>query len=321
MPFEFTSPQTLEDALKLWHADARWLAGGTDLVPELRAELAKPQRVVNLKAISDLRGMRETNDGLRIGALATLAEIVASAMVRERYRALAEACDVAASPQLRNVATIGGNLAQDSRCEYYRGAFRCWLKGGDVCYMREGENREAAIMGYQDCVHVHPSDPATALVALDAKIVARGNNGTREIAASDFFHAPANGDRRLNVLRPDEVITQIQLPNLSNSRSTFLKAMDRAVWTYALASAAVRLDFDNGKIIGARIVLGGVAPMPWREERAANILIGQEWSAELGGRVAEQVAQDAKPLTHNAYKVRLARALVKRGIEALSHQV
>ncbi|MBI4789956.1 MAG: xanthine dehydrogenase family protein subunit M [Chloroflexi bacterium] len=314
MPFEFTSPQTLDDALKLWHTDARWFAGGTDLVPELKTELAKPTRLVNVKGIADLYGIAETPSGLRIGALMTLTEIAESVMVRERCRAVAESCAFAATPQLRHVATIGGNLAQDSRCQYYRGAFRCWLKGGDVCYMREGENREAAVGGYHDCVHVHPSDPAVALVALDAKIAVRGRNGTREIAAAEFFHTPASGDRRLNNLQPDELITNLQLPNFQNSRSNFLKTMDRAVWAFALVSAAVRLDLDGAKVRAARIVLGGVAPIPWREERAEKVLIGQEPTEELAARAAAQVLQSAEPLAHNAYKLRLARALVKRGI-------
>lgn len=314
MTFEFTSPQTLDDALRLWHPEARWFAGGTDLVPELRSELAKPKRVVNLKGIADLRGITEAADGLRIGALVTLTELAESATVRARYRMLAEACGGAATPQLRNVATIGGNLMQDSRCEYYRGAFRCWLKGGDVCYMRDGENREAAVIGYRECVHVHPSDPTVALVALDAKIIVRGHNATRVIDAAEFFRAPADGDRRLNVLQPDELITHLQLPNLVNSVTAFLKSMDRAAWAFALVSAALRLDFDRNKIADARLVLGGVAPFPWREVRAERILIGQEMSGDLATRAAEQILQDAQPLAHNRYKIRLARALAKRAM-------
>ena len=320
MTFEFTSPQTLDDALKLWHADARWFAGGTDLVPEIKTELARHKRVVNLKTIAELRGISETHDGVSIGALVTLTEIEESRLLRERYRALTEACSFAATPQLRNVATIGGNMAQDSRCEYYRGAFHCWLKGGDVCYMREGENREAAIIGYDDCVHVHPSDPAVALAALDAKISVRGKDGAREISAADFFHAPANGDRRLNVLEPGDLITHLQLPNLANSRSAFLKMMDRAAFAFALVSAAVRLDFDGSKVSGARIVLGGVAPVPWGGDSAAEKVFGQEWSVDLAAQAAELVLPDAKPLAHNAYKIRLARALVKRCIESLGNR-
>ncbi len=312
--FEFTSPKTLDDALELWNDRARWFAGGTDLVPEMKLGLATFARLVNLKQVAEMRGIQETSDGLRIGALTTLTEIAESKIVREQYRALGEACDVSASPQLRNVATIGGNLNQDSRCAYYRGAFHCWLKGGAKCFMRDGENREAALIGYDDCVHVYPSDPANALVALDAIISVRGRNGEREIAVGEFFRSPTDDNKRLNVLQPGEIIFSLSIPNLSVSRSSYLKAMDRATWTFALASAAVRLDLSDGKISGARVVLGGVAPVPWREHHAEEILNGESVSEELAARAAEECLRNAKPLAHNGYKVRLARALVKRAI-------
>ncbi len=314
MTFEFTSPQTLDDALQLYHEKARWFAGGIDLVPEIRTGMAVPARLVNLKQIAELRGIAKTDSDLRIGALTTLTEIAESRVVREKCRALADACEFSASPQLRNVATIGGNLNQDSRCPYYRAGFHCWLKGGATCYMRGGENREAAIIGYHECVHVHPSDPAAALVALDAKIGVRGKNGAREIAAEEFFRAPTSDNRRLNVLPPDEVITHLQIPTSGNSRSVYLKAMDRATWTFALAGAAVRLAFTDGKISDARIVIGGIAPVPWRARAAETILQSQALNADLAARAAEQAVQDAEPLAHNAYKIRLARALVKRAI-------
>ncbi|MBI3537194.1 MAG: FAD binding domain-containing protein, partial [Chloroflexi bacterium] len=234
-----------------------------------------------------------------------------------KYRALADACELSASPQIRNVGTMGGNLAQESACEYYRGDFHCWLKGGEKCFMREGENRHAAIFGYNECVHVHPSDPAIALVALDAKIFVRGKNGAREIAAAEFFQRPTADNRRLNVLGDDELITNIQLPLFPNSRSAYEKAMERATFTHALVSAAVRLDFDGEKISAARVVLGAVAPIPWREARAEEILVGKKLSDEIIAHAAEVIARDAQSLAQNAYKVRLARALVKRGLMQL----
>lgn len=313
--FEFTSPQTLEDALELATDRSRWLAGGTDLLPEMKLGLATFARLVNLKQVAEMRGIHETSDGLNIGALTTLTEIAESKVIREKYRALAEACDVSASPQLRNVATIGGNLNQDSRCAYYRGAFHCWLKGGTKCFMREGETREAALVGYDDCVHVYPSDPANALIALEAIISVRGKGGSREIAAADFFRSPSDTNKRMNVLQPDEIITNIQLP-ITDAKSAYLKAMDRATWTFALASAAVRLDLRDGtrSVSQARVVLGGVAPVPWREQRAEGMLVGKEITEEVASRAADECLRDAKPLAHNGYKVRLARALVKRAI-------
>jgi len=323
--FEFTSPTTLDDALQLWHERARWYAGGTDLIPETRSGFEMPARLINLKQIEELRGIIESKDvrserldGVRIGALTTLTEIAESKIIREKYRALAQACELSASPQIRNAGTIGGNLNQNSVCAYYRGDFKCWLKGGDTCFMRDGENTHAALIGYNDCVHAHPSDPAAALVALDAKIFVRGRAGSREIAAADFFRAPTAENKRLNALQADEIITIIHLPIAAHSRSAFLKAMDRAAFTHAIVSAAVRLDFAGEIISAARIVLGGVAPAPWRETRVEEVLVGQILSEQLAARAADAALQDAKPLAHNAYKIRLARVLLKRAILAAS---
>lgn len=312
--FEFTSPQTLDDAFALWTDQSRWFAGGTDLLPEMRLGLARFARLVNLKQIAELRGITQTSAGVRIGALTTLTELAESKIIRDHYGALAEACDFSASPQLRNVATIGGNLVQDSRCAYYRGDFNCWLKGGKTCFMRDGESREAAVIGYGDCVHVHPSDPANALVALDAKISLRGPNGMREVAVEEFLKAPAGGDRRMTVSQPNEIITSYQLPRRGDAASAYLKEMDRAVWTFALASAAICLDMHAGQVSGARIVIGGVAPIPWREPRGEEILVGEEISEKVAARAAEACLRDAKALAHNSYKVKLARILVKRAI-------
>ncbi len=316
MSFEFTSPRTLDEALELWHDKAQWFAGGTDLVGETKTALAQPTRLINLKPIAELRGIREMPNEIRIGALATLTELAESELVREHYLALAQACDLSASPQLRNAATIGGNLNQDSRCPYYRGPFNCWLKGGEICFMREGglANREGAVVGYHECVHVHPSDPINALVALDAKIIVRTEDGLREIPAGDFCRAPSGNDKRMNALHPKEIITEIRLPKFNNARSAYEKAMDRAAFTFALASAAVRLDFDGERIADARLVVGGVAPIPWREKMAETVLRGQILTDSLAQNAADQVLLHARTLTHNAYKVRLARALVKRAI-------
>jgi xanthine dehydrogenase YagS FAD-binding subunit len=314
MPFEFASPDTLEEAFQLYADGARWYAGGTDVVPEFKAGLADPKRLVNLKRLRDLRDIESALDGTHLGALATLAEIAAHRRIRLEYRALAQACELSASPQIRNVATLGGNLCQDSRCPYYRGDFECYLKGGETCFLREGENRAAAVIGYHDCVHVQPSDPAIALVAFDAEIVATGRAGERTIAAGEFFHAPAGGDLRLNALAPGELVREIRLPNVPGTTSIYLKAMDRATWTFALASVAVRVDFDGERVKDARIVLGGVAPVPWREARVEDLLRGARLDEELAGRAADEVLREARPLSHNAYKRRLARALVKRAL-------
>lgn len=314
-PFEVVMASSVTDALEAKGQVSRWFAGGTDLIPEIKNDLVSPSRLVNLKRIEELGGIQESEQGMRIGALATLAEIATHKTIRARYHALAQACELAASPQIRNVATIGGNLCQDSRCAYYRNGFDCLLRGGDICYMREGENREAAVIGYHDCVHVHPSDPANVLVAFDAQIVVRGRAGEQIVAAQDFFHAPDAADLRMNVLNADEIVTAIVLPNVSeHSHSVYVKAMDRAAWAFALASACVRVEWNGSKIETARVVLGGVAPTPWREFRVETTLSGSNWDQATVTQVEWNVLDEAQPLAHNGYKLRLARALLKRAL-------
>ncbi len=321
MNFDIAFPQTFDEAISANENGARWFAGGTDLIPLLKSDFVHTTRLVNLKRVDELRGVVETNDSVRIGALTTLAELAGHELIRAKYRALAQACDLAASPQIRNMGTLGGNLNQASRCPYYRNNFPCYLHGGDKCFMRDGENREAAVIGYHDCVHVHPSDPANALVALDAQIVVRGREGERTIAAQEFFRAPDANDTRMNVLNADEMITEIILPNDSeNTRSVYVKAMDRAVWTFALASVAVKLEIrersagDSTRLETACVVFGGVAPIPYRELRVEKMLSGKEWNKDLVTQGKFAVLQDAEPLAHNAYKIRLARGLLKRAL-------
>jgi xanthine dehydrogenase YagS FAD-binding subunit len=315
MKFELALPRTIDDAVEAKREDARCLSGGTDLLPEMKAGIVSPSRLVNLKRVEELRGIRETGDGIVIGALATLTEIAANEDIRRSYRALAQACELSASPQIRNAGTIGGNLAQDSRCPYFRSGFHCLLKGGDACFMRDGENREAAVIAYEDCVHVHPSDPANALAAFGAKVVLRGRGGERRIAVRELFRAPDKQDRRMNSLAEDEIIVALQLDRVSgDTRSAYVKAMDRAVWTFALASAAVRVDVRDSRIENPCVVLGGVAPIPWREFRIEKKLSGMEWNEALVTQVTSDVLTDAMPLAQNGYKIRLARAMVKRAL-------
>lgn len=315
MNFEYAFPESALEALDANENNARWLAGGTDLIPGMKLGLAAPARLVSLKRVHELRGIVATERGVTIGALATLAEIAENETIRTRYRALAQACELSASPQIRNMGTIGGNLCQDSRCAYYRNGFKCFLRGGSECFMREGENREAAVIGYHDCVHVHPSDPANALVAFDALIVIRGRAGERTIPIGEFFRAPDSTDARMNVLEMGDMITAILLPHVpDNTHSMYVKAMDRAAWAFALASAAVRVELTDGKISNARVVLGGVAPIPWRELRIETALSGLAIDSESATQESNSVLEKAQPLAHNAYKLRLARAMVKRAL-------
>lgn len=322
MSFELAFPETVDQAVSAHSDSAHWFAGGTDLIPEMNADLVYPpqpdghMRLVNLKRVNSLAGIEETSEGVRIGALTTLAELADHELIRKNYRALAQACELAASPQIRNMATVGGNLCQESRCPYYRNGFECYRRGGDVCFMREGENREAAVIGYRDCVHVHPSDPANALVVFDAQVVLQSSRGVRRVAAQEFFRAPDAQDRRMNVLSNDELITEIMLPPVAeNTRSAYRKAMDRAVWAFALASAAVKIEMREQGIENARVVLGGVAPTPWRELRIEQKLSGAEWNADSDAGLVLDALDEAQPLAHNRYKVRLARAMLKRALD------
>jgi xanthine dehydrogenase YagS FAD-binding subunit len=316
MRFDLVLPENIEEALEQKRDTDRWFAGGTDLLPELKTEVARPARLVNLKQIQGLDHVEATADGIQIGGLTTLAALAEDERIRAHYRALAQACDVSASPQIRSAATLAGNLNQDSRCAYWRNGFPCYLHGGDRCHAREGEHREAAVTGYADCVHVHPSDPANGLVVFQAEILTRGRAGERRIPAESFFSAPTAQDPRMNVLEPDEVIMSIALPGVSsNTRSAYVKAMDRASWAFALASAAVQVEIEQGLVKSARVVLGGVAPVPWRERQVESLLTGERWDESVIIRASRGALADARPLPQTGYKVRLARAMIRRALK------
>jgi xanthine dehydrogenase YagS FAD-binding subunit len=322
-PFAYTSAPTLHaalDILNLSDNDAiRPLAGGTDLLTLMKAGVIAPDQLVDIKRASGLTsGIEETANGLRIGALTTLTELETHPLIHERYPALAEAAAIAATPQLRNMATIGGNLLQRPRCWYYRNSlFHCWLKGGDTCHAHDGQNRLHALFGDSPCVATHPSDPATALLALDAAVTVRGASGERQIALSEFFTLPTDDHRSETTLLPGELILDIRLP-ATTLRSTYLKAMDRKVWAFALVSVAAAIQIDDGKISDARIVLGGVAPIPWRVPAAEQALIGSPPDAAIFDRAAETALVDAQPLEHNGFKVPLAQALIRQALGELA---
>jgi xanthine dehydrogenase YagS FAD-binding subunit len=258
-------------------------------------------------------------DGLTIGALATLAQLEEDPFVEARYPTLREAAALAATPQLRNMATIGGNLLQRPRCWYFRNPHvRCWLKGGADCPAREGENQHHALFDVSPCVAVHPSDPAAALVALDAFVRLRGASGEREIPLADFFLPPTDDHRRETVIAGDELIVALRIPPLAaDARSTYLKAMERKLWAFALVGVAAVVRMENRRITHVRIVLSGVAPTPWRATAAERLLISEP-TAELIAQAANTALEGARPLSNNAYKLPLAKALVRRALTALT---
>lgn len=299
----------------------RPLAGGTDLLPLIKEEIVGPAELVDIKRADGLHDRIEVTDFEAVlGTLVTLAQIERHAGLKERFPALVEAAALAASPQLRNMATIGGNLLQRPRCWYYRDAhFHCWLKGGEECFAREGENQHHALFGGSPCVAVHPSDPAAALLAYDASVVLRTAGGERIVSLAEFFAEPDEARRTENVMPPDAILTEVRIPvPAAGARSAYLKAMDRKVWAFALVGVAAAARIEDGAIRESRIVLSGVAPIPWRAVEAEFTLAGQPPSAELFARAASAALAGARPLARNGYKLPLANALIRRALASLT---
>ena len=322
--FEYTSAPTTERAIELLStatpdasARPRILAGGTDLLDEMKEGLIAPRRLVNIKTNGNLHSIRfSAAEGLRVGALTTLSELENSAAVRRNYPAVAAAVATIASPQLRNMATVGGNLCQRPRCWYYRDqALHCTRKGGPVCYALEGENTYHAILGGYLCVIVHPSDLAPALIAYDARITYAGSDGRQTIPLQDFFIGPEEDITRENILQPNQVVEEITVPApAAGTRGVYLKVRDRQTWDSATVSVAAVLEMEGPVCRRARIVLGAVAPKPWPAPAADKLLTGASITPTLAQQAAEAALDAARPLADNAYKVPLARNLVRRAI-------
>lgn len=294
----------------------RIIAGGTDLLTLMRADILAPARLIDLKPARELRYVRFDSDGsLRIGALATLADIERDAEVGRRLPILPQSVRDAATPQLRAMATVGGNLLQRPRCWYFRSEFNCWLKGGTECFARDGENKYHAILGEGACVAVHPSDLAPALIALDAEVVIAGAGGMRTVPVELFLAAPTADERVEYRLQPGEVIVEVRVPaQPEGANGVYLKAMDRHGWAFALTSVAAQLAVRDGKVERARLVLGGVANVPWRVRDAETLLEGQTLTPELAAQAAERAVAGAYPLAHNGYKVPMVRELARRAL-------
>jgi xanthine dehydrogenase YagS FAD-binding subunit len=320
--FSYSAPASLQEALPLLGPATQPLAGGTDLLPLMKADLAAPERLVGVRALLPRGITYEEDKDLVLGAGATLSEIEAHPVIAQRYTALAQAAAAAASPQLRNMATVGGNLLQRPRCWYFRNPrTHCWLKGGEACPAREGENRMHALFGASPCVAVHPSDLAPALLAFDAELRVRAAQGEGVLTLEQFFAVPEEGRRSETRLAPDELILSIRMPpHPAETRSTYLKAMDRAAFAFALAGVAVvlRLSPERPVIGHARVVLSGVAPIPWRSYAAERVLLGAAPGARVFQQAADAAMEGAVALRHNAYKIPLARTLVRRALDALA---
>jgi len=324
--FEWTNPATLNEAVKLLAASGstdideapRPIAGGQDLLTTMKDYTSRPARIVNLKNIRGLNNITLNARGLTIGALVTLTELEEHAGVRKSFPGLAEAAHSIATPQIRNLGTVGGNLCQRPRCWYFRlEDVNCLKKGGSECYAASGENKYNAIIAGGPSYIVHPSDLAPMLLALGARVTAAGPKGRRVIPLDKFFTLPSEGNiRRENVLQNDEIITEIFVPaSALATRSTYLKFKERESLDFALASVAAAVQLAPDKTVRtARIVLGGVAPIPWRVPDAENFLAGKALNSEVLGEAAKIALAQAKPLEKNAYKVPLTQTLVRRAL-------
>lgn len=318
--FAYVRPTSLDEAVKhLADAEARAHAGGTDLLGCLRDGVFGAKTVVSLSALGALRGIEETPEGVAIGALTSVADVAASPLLRERFTALAEAAAQVASPQLRRQGTLGGNVCQKPRCWYYRGEFPCLRKGGDLCSAYAGENEMHAVVGGGPCYYVHPSDTAPALTALGALAHVQGPKGARTVPLDGFFVRPDKDVRRETVLEPGEVLTKLLLPKPApGTRSTYRKVRARASFDFALASAAIALEMRGRDVVRARVVFGGIAPVPWPAPAVEKALAGHRLDASTIARAAEAAVLKLEPLEKNGYKVPLLRGLVQERLEALA---
>lgn len=320
-PFELLAPRTLDEALDLaarHGTDCAFLAGGCDLLDQLKHQWSTPHYVINLKTIPGLKYVNSEAGRLKIGSLTTLAQIERHAELDSAFPALAKAASRVATPQIRNLGTLGGNLLQDSRCPYYRGPWYCYRAGGIVCDAHHGINQEHAIFGGNRCYTVSPSDIAPALIALNATATIQGRAGKREMPVEQLFVAPKENILVMHRLTVDEVLVEVTVPRVARQRSTFIKYAMRNAWDFALASVAVAAVIDGPAIRDCRIVLGGVAPVPWRAHGAEQEIEGKPWSERSIEAAAAAAIAGAQPLAQNEYKVALVKKLVRTALAELA---
>jgi len=318
--FVLVQPSSAVEAQKILEqngSDAWILAGGMDSFDWLKDRIKRPKVVVDLSGIEELKGVRTTSDGIEIGAMTTLTEIVNNPIVKQNYSLLAEAAELVASPQIRNQGTIGGNVSQDARCWYYRAGWPCYRAGGNICYADtpEGRNREHAILHAERCVAVNPSDSAPALIALDARFAIQTPKGERIVDAEDYFIGPEIDITRLHILQPGDLLTAIRIPSTwANTKFHFEKIRDRNVWDFPLLNVASAMVISGGTIERIRIAVNGAAARPLRLKAVEDAVRGKPPSAETGEMAGRIAVRGAVPLQFNAYKVPLMRNLVKRAI-------
>lgn len=318
--FELFQPTELSGAVDLLrrHGSDAWiLSGGMDTFDWLKDRAKRPTVVVDLGGVEELRGVRSQGDGLEIGAMTSLTEVHRDPEVASRFPLLARAAEKVATPQIRHQGTLGGNVAQDTRCWYYRSGWPCYRAGGNTCYANapSAMNREHAVFEGARCVAVSPSDTAPALVALDARMVVTNHRGSREIPAADFFITPSTDITRMTALRPGDLLTAIRIPGTWAGKAFhFEKVADRQAWDFALASVASTLDMEGDTVRDARIVVGAVSPRPLRMTAVEDYIRGRTIDDGTLARAGDMAIEGARPLFLNEYKIPLTRNLVRRAI-------
>jgi xanthine dehydrogenase YagS FAD-binding subunit len=321
--FQLYQPTSVADAEKLLqqHGEEAWvLAGGMDSFDWLKDRIKKPKVVIELSGVEELKGIRATDDGVEIGAMTTLTNVVKHPVIRQKYGVLSQAAELVASPQIRNQGTIGGNVSQDTRCWYYRAGWPCYRAGGNICYADTpvGRNREHAILHAERCVAVNPSDTAPAFIALDAKFVVLTPKGQQVLDAENYFIGPDIDITRMNILRPAYLLTAIRIPaTWANAQFYFEKVRDRNVWDFPLMNVASAMKASGGRIQDIRIAVNAVAARPLRLKAVEDSVRGKPHDAATGEAAGNLAIQGAVPLQFNAYKIPLMRNLVKRSISGV----
>ena len=319
---ELYQPVQVEDALEIASrfADRGWLVGGgQDTYGWLKDRAKEVDALIDLSGIESLRGVRETDDGIEIGALTTLTEVINNEIIQQRYSLLSDAAKQVASPQIRNIGTLGGNVSQDVRCWYYRRGLSCYRAGGNLCYADtpQGMNREHALFDSSRCVAAGTSDTAPALVALDASMVIRNSTGERVVSAEDFFVGPANDIKNTTILRSGEILAGVRIPSTwANASFYWEKVADRNVWDFSLVNIAAAFKLNGDAIEDSRIVAGAVQTTPRRLTNVENAIQGQTKNLATGESVKQIASEGARALAHNGFKIPLLQNLVKRAISA-----
>jgi xanthine dehydrogenase YagS FAD-binding subunit len=321
--FKIAQPQSLKQASSLLSEKKSgyfMLAGGTDLLDEIKSGVIDAEVVVDLATIPDLSSIQENGKHVSVGSMTRVAEVAENPIIQEKFPTLQEAALSLASPQLRNVGTVGGNLCQRPRCWYYRDPETvCRKKGGSRCFAFQGKNRYHAIFGGGVCYIVYPSDLAPALISLDAEAVISGPNGEKTLPLEEFYVLPQINVRRENILEEGQILREIRIPLPKNgTKGTYFKMKERSTWDFALVSAAINGIVSDGTFREIKIVMGGVAPIPWRLQKAEDSIKGKKVTEEVIRQAAREDLKDARPLEDNAYKLDLVEAVLCAAILPLT---